>query len=284
MPSHPAVLLADLPALWRADALARVDAAVLRSTYPALDVELPGGGWPAAGLTELLQTPRPLGGGHDWRLLLPALVAADASGAPGPLVLVGAPQGLQPFAPALATQGLPATRLLWVRAEDDKARLWACEQALRCADVPAVLAWLPRARAEGLRRLHLAALDHGRPLFAFRPATAQAESSPAPLRLLVEGGDTLQVRVFKRRGPPMEHPITLPAHGPRLAALLALLALRPPRQAKQPAASEASQGAPRPASLQPAHALDHAAIPARGAISAKHGTEPAHALDRAVAA
>jgi protein ImuA len=247
------MLSSDHPAIWRADALARVDAHVLSSTYAALDAELPGGGWPAAGLTELLQPPRPLGACHDFRLLLPTLLAPGA--AAGPLVLIGAPEGLQPFAPALVAQGLPAARLLWVRAGDDKARLWACEQALRCADVPAVLAWLQRARADGLRRLHLAALDHGKPLFAFRPATAQAESSPAPLRLLVEGGETLQVRVFKRRGPPMAQPVALAAHAPPLAALLAL---RQPRRVPQPAANEASRDAPRPASTRPAHALDRA--------------------------
>ena len=243
MPPGLALLPADFPALWRADALARLDTTVLPSTYPALDAELPGGGWPAAGLTELLQAPQPLGGGHDWRLLLPVLVA---SGAAGPLALIGAPGGLQPFAPALAAQGLPAARLLWVQVEDDKARLWACEQAVRCADVPAVLAWLPQARAEGLRRLHLAALDHGKPLFAFRPAAAQAESSPAPLRLLVQGGDALQVLVFKRRGPPMVRPVALPAHAPPLAALLAL---RRPHRVEQPAvdsAPETRHGLDRP--------------------------------------
>ena len=253
MSARFAALPADHPALWRADALARVDASVLPSTYPSLDAELPGGGWPAAGLTELLQPPRPLGACHDWRLLLPALLAPGVTA--GPLVLIGAPGSLHPFAPALAAQGLPATRLLWVRADDDKARLWACEQAVRCADVPAVLAWLPRARADRLRRLHLAALDHGKPLFAFRPAAAQAESSPAPLRLLVEGGDTLQVRVFKRRGPPMQQAVLLPAHGPQLAALLAL---GQRRLAEQPAAHEALQEAPRPAVPRPAHALDRA--------------------------
>ncbi len=242
MPSASVLPCADHPALWRADALARPGAAVLSSTYPALDAELPGGGWPAAGLTELLQPPGPLGACHDWRLLLPALQVRGA--AAGPLVLVGAPGGLQPFAPALAAQGLPASRLLWVRAEDDKDRLWACEQALRCADVPAVLAWLPRARADGLRRLHLAALDHGKPLFAFRPAAVQAESSPAPLRLLLDGGDAVQVLVFKRRGPPMARPVALPAHAPPLAALLAL---RQPRRAPQP-----------PAPPETRHGLDRA--------------------------
>ena len=211
-------LLPERPDVWRGDALGQGGPAPLPSGHAALDAELPGGGWPAAGLVELLQARAAC---HDWRLLLPALTAL-ASRQRGPVVLVGAPDGLQPFAPALAAQGLPASRLLWVRTGEAKSSLWAAEQALRCAEVPAVLTWLPRARPELLRRLHLVALDHGRPLFAFRPAAAQQESSAAPLRLLLDGGDALQVLVFKRRGPPMAQPLLLPAHGAQLAALLAL--------------------------------------------------------------
>jgi protein ImuA len=42
-------------------------------------------------------------------------------------------------------------------ARDAAARVWACEQALRCAGVSAVLAWLPQVRPEQLRRLQMAA-------------------------------------------------------------------------------------------------------------------------------
>jgi len=227
MPSASASSRADHPALWRADALARPGAAVLSSTYPALDAELPGGGWPAAGLVELLQPRRPLGACHEWRLLLPAL-ASLVEGGQGTLALVGAPDALVPFVPTLAVQGLPPARLLWVQAEAARERLWATEQALRCADVPAVLAWLPQVRVELLRRLHLAAVEHGKPLFAFRPAAAQRQASPSPLRLLLDGSDALQVQVFKRRGPPMAAPIVLAAHAPPLAALARRRTLRPP--------------------------------------------------------
>lgn len=229
--------------VWRGDALGLAQAAALPSGHAALDAELPGGGWPAAGLTELLQAPGMQGACHDWRLLLPVL-AHLAAQAHGPVALVGAPDGLQPFAPALAAQGLPAARLLWLRVDDDKARLWAGEQAVRCADVPAVLAWLPRVRADGLRRLHLAALDHGKPLFAWRPLAAQAESSPAPLRLRVEAdGSTLQVLAFKRRGPPMVRPVALAPHAPPLAALLAL---RRRARTGQPTATEVRHVLDRP--------------------------------------
>jgi protein ImuA len=59
---------------------------------------------------EVLQA-RP--GLHVWQLVLPAL-AQVVRAQPGPVVLVGAP--FEPFGPALAAQGLPGERLLWVRA------------------------------------------------------------------------------------------------------------------------------------------------------------------------
>ncbi|MDP3607075.1 MAG: hypothetical protein Q8R59_15195, partial [Polaromonas sp.] len=61
-------------------------------------------------------------------------------------------------------------------------------------------------------------------LFVFRTPRAQQESSPAPLRLLVEGvadaAGQLRVEVFKRRGPPLAAPLLLDCLPPRLAALL----------------------------------------------------------------
>ena len=61
--------------------------------------------------------------------------------------------------------------------EAPAARLWACEQALRCAEVAAVLAWLPRARVGELRRLQLAAAQHESLLFVFRPESAAQAAS-----------------------------------------------------------------------------------------------------------
>lgn len=125
--------------VWHADELGLADAQVVATGHAALDAQLPGGGWPVGAMTELLQTAPEA---HVWRLLLPALAqAVQAHG--GPVVLVGAPY--EPCAAALAAQGLPVEALMWVRSDAPAARLWACEQALRCADVSAVLAWLPQA-------------------------------------------------------------------------------------------------------------------------------------------
>ncbi len=209
-------LVADLqlPDVWRLRDLAAQET-VLPTGHAALDAQLPGGGWPLGSLVEILQDQAAR---HAWRLVLPALAQAAAQ-QPGPVVLVGAPY--QPFCPSLLAQGLAPGRLLSVQATRPQARLWAAEQALRCADVAAVMAWLPQARGPELRRLHIAAQQQSRLLFVFRTLQAKNDSSPARLRLQVDGADAMQVRILKRRGPPLDVPLALPAHPPRLAALLA---------------------------------------------------------------
>lgn len=201
-------------AVWRADALARhaSPAGVVATGHALLDAELPGGGWPVGALCEVLQTHSAQ---SEWRLLLPALCAVQGQGArPGAaswVALIGPPH--VPFGPALAALGLDVQQLLWVRASASAERLWAAEQALRCAGVAAVLAWLPQVQAAHLRRLQMAALAHAKLLFVMRPAAAQRESSPAVLRLLLmqsaDAPDALHVQVLKRRGPPLAHALSL---------------------------------------------------------------------------
>jgi protein ImuA len=210
------------PDLWRADELAAGPPRTVPTGHAALDAELPGGGWPLGGLIELLQ---PAPDAPAWPLLLPAVACGGA------VALVNPPH--EPFLPALAAAGVRADGVLWLAADAPAAQLWLAEQALRCADVAAVLAWLPRVRAADLRRLHLAAAQRGDPLlFALRPASAAAAASPAPLRLQVDaeaGALALRVRLLKRRGPPLDAPLRLPAQHGRLRALLAASApaLRP---------------------------------------------------------
>jgi len=100
-----------------------------------------------------------------------------------------------------------------------------------------VLAWLPDARSAHLRRLQIAAHAHHKLLFVFRPLRAQQESSPAPLRLRLEGAadetGILRVDVFKRRGPPLAAPLLLDTRPARLAALLAASRERVRRQREE---------------------------------------------------
>jgi protein ImuA len=203
----------SLPHVWRVNDLA-AEQATVPTGCALLDRVLPGGGWPQGSMVEVLQQ---RAGQHAWQLLLPALSHAVAQCA-GPVVLVGAPY--QPFGPNLRAQGFPVERLLCVHADKSAPRLWAAEQALRCADVAAVLAWVPEAKSDELRRLQLSAQQHRRLLFVFRLARSRHDASPATLRLLVEGEDSLRVHVLKRRGPPVLQPLDLPGFHPRLAALL----------------------------------------------------------------
>lgn len=243
--------LQERAAVWRADALARPIAAVLATGHPVLDSELPGGGWPVGAMVEILQAQS---GQNEWRLLLPALARARS----GPVLLVGAPH--MPFGPGLAAHGLAPERLLWVSASPPAARMWACEQALRCTDVAAVLAWLPQARAEQLRRLQMAASEYAKLLFVMRPAQVQTESSPAVLRVLVAlhgDGDDLRLELLKRRGPPCLQPLLLPARIGRLAALLARSRAGRRAGSARPVADRAGHAA-RPF-VEPSDALDRVA-------------------------
>lgn len=276
--------------VWRADELDTGGEAVCATGHPALDAELPGGGWPQGALTELLQPDptQPL-----WPLLLPAL-ARTVAHRPGTRVVLVAPP-LPPFGPALAAGGLPAASLLCVRAEGAAERLWASEQALRCADVGAVLVWLPQSRTADLRRLQLAAARQGGLLFAMRPAAQAPQASPARLRLKLEllaaEADTparLSLHLLKRRGPPAARPVQVTAHGAALEALLA--AARARRRAVPPPGVDAAPVArpavparvPRASGAPGARVLPwpggRAGAPAAGAITPVSGVD--HALDR----
>lgn len=197
------------PALWLGHQLGRARGDGMASGFAALDAQLPGGGWPRRTLTELL-LPHP--GIGEVRLLAPSLAAAQRSGR---LVMLFDPPA-QLSAWALAQLGLDVEQLLVVqtrtRVVPGSDSLWAFEQALRSGHVGALVAWLPpRLRAERLRRLQLAAQAHDGAAFVLREAAAAQRPSAAPLRLALRaaGPDALALRVLKRRGPPLESPLTL---------------------------------------------------------------------------
>ncbi len=215
-------------ALWRGDQLqaghAGGSAAVCPSGFAALDAELPGGGWPTRVVTEILQ---PHDSWLEWRLLLPALqrcVAHHQIRRGRPLILLGPPW--PPHLPGLVQAGLDARDVVWVRSQGPRL-LWAAEQVIKAEGAGAVLAWLPHARPDHLRRLQTMAQACSAPVFVFRPASAQAESSAAPLRVLLSLGQAagpaaLQVQILKRRGPTHAEPLALTAWPLGLADLVRL--------------------------------------------------------------
>ena len=200
--------LLDRHDIWRGDSLNRAGTSVVPSEFPALDAALPGGGWPAGALTEILAAHEGIG---ELRLLGPALAALSRRGSR--LAWIAPPH--LPYAPALAAAGIDLARLVIVRTASHRETLWTAEQALASNACGAVLVWPEKAKYAELRRLQIAA-EGGRALaFVFRPQEVAAESSPAALRIaLGTSGGGLAVEVFKRRGIPLARPILLPAMPP----------------------------------------------------------------------
>lgn len=197
-PSLPAASLDPLlehPAIWRGRSVARV--ATHSTGWVRLDEALPGGGWPAAGLIELL-TPRP--GLGELRLLLPLLARLSQAVPPRWVAWVSPP--FEPYAPALSAEGLSPERQLVIRTVEP---FWALEQALGSGACAAVLGWLTRSERTDLRRplrrLQAATQRSGTPVFVFRAGLARAQPSPALLRIAVEarvGG--VRLELIKSRG------------------------------------------------------------------------------------
>lgn len=201
--------------IWRGTDLGVPLTHVVPTGWAELDRELPGGGWPGHNLTEILQAQPSV---CEWRVLAPALQSIVS--VRRPVVVVGAPK--TPHLPGLMHSGLAADHLVWIQAETPFERLWAAEQVLKSKACGALLAWLPQARAEQLRRLQVCAQGLEGPAIVFRPRTAQSEASPAPLRLEVSCGLdwTIDVRVLKRKGAPMEGLLRLPSIPGGLADVL----------------------------------------------------------------
>lgn len=247
-------------AVWRGDAMGRVASTVISSGHPVLDAELPGRGWPCQAMTEVLLAQSAQA---EWRLLAPALAQIVRQG--GSILLIAPPH--YPHLPGLVREGLREDRLIRVDARTPAERLWATEQALKAGCVSAILSWLPQVRPEQIRRLHACAARHPGPLFVFRPAKAQADSSAAPLRVLLGLGTCphpLQVQIVKRRGPMLDQVLSLP-HWP--AGLTPLLPAAP----FMPATIERPIPTSRPESdthRRPHHAaLDRAAARVSRALS-----------------
>jgi protein ImuA len=188
--------------LWRADDLATAARPGWPTGHALLDAQLPGGGWPPGGLSELLVAP----GNGELRLLAPLMQRLAATQA-RELVWIAPPH--PPCAAALAALGLASASLLWVHPRSSADAAWAAEQALRGDAAALVLWWCEVATTATLRRLHLAAQDT--PLCLIGPPHWRERSSPAPLRLAcsTDAEGHLCIDLFKRRGPPLAAPLRL---------------------------------------------------------------------------
>lgn len=203
---------ARLPGVWRAGEIDLALPAGVSSGHARLDIELPGGGWPRGALTEILHDGSGLG---EVSLLFGALKAVAGEGRA--IAWINPPH--LPYAPALASAGVPLDSCLVVRPASAEDVLWSIDQALRSGACGAALFWLPeKTDYAWLRRLQMAA-ESGRTLAVlFRPASAAALATPAHLRALVTHHEgLLLVSLPKRRGPPLVRPVAirLPIHSSR---------------------------------------------------------------------
>ena len=224
-PSAAAIVAARLShaASWRGGDCAR-EPASLPTGFPALDAVLPGGGWPGAGLTEVLLAREGIG---EIALMLPSLAALQR--ARRDVVWIAPPH--RPYAPALAAAGIDLDRFHVVRCARPDDALWACEQALRAPECGAAFAWLCARDERVLRRLQVAARD-GRTFGVLwrRPGErASAQAAPLRLGLAPHAGapSRLAVHVLKRRGGEVALPVMLDLDARCLVA--PGLASRPPR-------------------------------------------------------
>lgn len=183
--------LLEHPAVWRGRSAAAIP--TWPTGHAALDAALPGGGWPRAGLVEIL-VPHP--GIGELTLLMPALARLSAFEPARWTAWIAPP--VEPFAPALVGHGLAIERQLVVRT---RIPLWAMEQSLGSGACEAALAWARQAHPRDIRRLQLAT-ERGRTLgFLFREAAKARESSPAMLRIALEPvAEGVRVHLVKSRG------------------------------------------------------------------------------------
>ena len=182
------------PAVWRGNQLGQVAAPSLPSGFPALDAELPGGGWPTGALTEILPQHEGIG---ELRILGYALASLCAKG--HGLAWIAPPH--LPYAPALQAAGIDPAQLLFIKTASARETLWAIEQALRSRACGAVLAWPDKITYPELRRLQLAAEGQQALAVLFRPPRCARETTPAALRISLQtSAGELAVRILKRRG------------------------------------------------------------------------------------
>ena len=199
----------------------------IRTGFDALDAQLYNRGWPPGGCIEVISDQCGL---DAMGVFMPMMKTLSGQG--HWQVFIDPPY--TPYAPLLAGEGIDLREIMLVHPRNRDEVLWSTEQALRSNTCSAVFAWLGATdyRYAELRKIQLAAASQGIPAVLFRSSDALAQSSPASLRIQIDG--YRQVKIIKQRGgrqspaiplpmdemlsdiPPewtsMDIPTTLPAH------------------------------------------------------------------------
>jgi len=199
----------------------------VRTGFDVLDAQLYNRGWPLGGCIEVIGDQCGL---DAMGVFIPMMKALSGQGCWQ--VFIDPPY--TPYAPLLAGEGIDLQEIMLVHPRSRDEVLWSIEQALRSNTCNTVFAWLGATdyRYAELRKIQLAAASQGIPAVLFRSSDALAQSSPASLRIQIDG--YRQVKIIKQRGgrqspaiplpmdemlsdiPPewtsMDIPATLPAH------------------------------------------------------------------------
>ena len=194
-------LLRDNPAVWRAGDSINHGVGGIATGFTLLDAVLPGGGWPANALVEIIT---PQWGIGELQLLMPVMLKFNRE--QRWLVWIAPPY--IPYPPALQELGIDISRIMVLQPEQGSTGkknnasndvIWSMEKALRAEQCGMILAWPQRITTTAIRRLQLAA-ESGHTLgILFRQFVAK--TSPAALRIqLMAVGDDLQLHILKARG------------------------------------------------------------------------------------
>lgn len=170
----------------------------LDTGFAALNRHLPGAGWPADGVTEILY---PRHGVGELSLLLPCL--AELSRKAMWIIWVAPPLRLN--AGALAAAGVDIRQILVVSPRQNTEILWAIEEGLKSGAASAVLGWPQQASATQVRRMQICAAQNQVPCFLFKHQLlfkqSQSQQTPCALRLQLAPltPDMLAVDILKQR-------------------------------------------------------------------------------------
>ncbi len=196
--------LTQLPGVWRGGELECASQPSIPTGHAGLDRELPGGGWPGGTLSEILHDGIGIGE-------VSFLAQAIAKATEGNRMVAWINPPYLPYAPALAQRGIALERCLVLKPANKEDAAWSAEQVLRSGACGAALLWLAQDEYAWLRRLQMAAQAGRSMAILYRTTAAQRLSTPAHLRVTLERSEAgLNVRIPKRRGPPLTTPVSLP--------------------------------------------------------------------------
>jgi hypothetical protein len=195
--------LKECPALWRGRGIPPSERKGMPTGFSALDATLPGGGWPAGAMVDIVTAHRGIG---ELSILLPAMARLCGGG----LKAVWIDPPFVPYAPTLRQAGVRTHHVLIVGpCRSDSDTPWCMEKILRSASCGMALAWPRQLDFRATRRLQLAAEAGDSLGILFH--TTDPGNSPAALRIyLTPGESALEVRITKARGTLRRTVVNLP--------------------------------------------------------------------------